>query len=95
MLCDRHAGRSKDLLLRGFAILLGDVVQQALVVAPFGLHLHVKLQIHARVEEPLKVHSRGGADALDHLAAPADDDGLLRLPINQDGAVNAERFFGL
>src|SRR6187401_498332 len=63
-----------------------DVVEQALVVAPLRLHLDVQVEIDPALEFALHLGAGGGADGLDHRAAAADDDRLLRLPIDQDRA---------
>lgn len=73
----RHAVHEGYVSLRPVAALETQLVEEALVVAPLGLHLHVQIEIDAAAEEPLQLRPRGGADLLDHRPAPADDDRLL------------------
>ena len=55
------------------------------------LHPDVQVEKHPRPEEPLELLSRRRADALDHVAALADHDRLLRLAIHDDRAVQPQQ----
>src|SRR5262249_57955256 len=57
---------------------------------PLAPDLHTEVEKHPRVEEPLELLAGGSPDAFDHLAAAADDDRLLRLALDDDGAVQLE-----
>ena len=61
-----------------------------LVLAPLGLHADVEIEKHLVVEEPLELLARGRADPLDHVAALADHDRLLRLAVDHDRAVQPQ-----
>src|SRR3954452_9547960 len=64
-----------------------DVVEHALVLPPLGPDANVQVEKHLCVEELLEILARRDADAFDHLAATAHDDRLLRLALDDDGAV--------
>ena len=69
-----------------------QLVERALVFAPVGADLDAQIEEHPRVEEAFELDSGApDADGLDHRAAPADDDRLLRFALDQDGAVQAEQ----
>src|SRR6185436_4303145 len=70
--------------------LQANLLQDVVVLAPLGLHADVKVEEDAGAEEPFEVLSSGGADPLDHLAATAQHDGLLRLTIDHDRAIELE-----
>src|SRR5919204_4345644 len=53
-------------------------IERPIVVAPVGFDLDTQVQKNLGVEEPFEILAGLGADALDHLAAAADDDRLLR-----------------
>src|SRR5947209_2251582 len=78
-----------------------DVVQHPFVFAPFRSHAYVEVEIHARSEELLELLPRRGPDALDHLAAPPDDDRLMRFAIDDNRGVEPQespralRFLGV
>src|SRR4029079_19612956 len=76
--------------MRPFSLLQTDVIEHGIVLAPLGLDPHVAIEKHPGVEEAFEVLARGGADFLDHLAAAADDDRLLRLAIDDDRAVQPQ-----
>src|SRR3954463_15682697 len=67
-----------------------DVVQHAFVLAPFGLDAHMEVEEHPGVEKLFQVFAGGDANPLDHLSAPADDNRLLRLALDDDGAIQLE-----
>src|SRR5262245_16317976 len=68
-----------------------DIVEHAFVLPPLGFDADMKIEKHLRIEELLEILARRDADPLDHLAAPADDDRLLRLTLDDDGAVQFQR----
>src|SRR5215831_12865533 len=75
-----------------------NLTQDTIVLPPFRLHPDMQVQKHLRREEPLEFLPRRGPDLLDHRTGPADDNRLLRLPIDHNGAEQAEdavRFGGL
>ena len=61
--------------------------------APVGFDFDAQIQEDLRLEECLQVLPRFGPNPLDHLAAAADDDRLLRLVFHQDGAVHPQNPF--
>src|SRR5213594_544287 len=71
-----------------------QVGQHALVFAPLRLDGHPQIDEHVRPEEALEVFARRRADALDHLAAAADHDRLLRLALDEDRAIELEQRTG-
>src|SRR6185295_14140260 len=73
---ERHAGRPTIIRRRLFD---ADVAQDRIVLPPLRLDPDVQIEEDARVEELLEVLAGGDADPLDHVAAAADDDRLLRL----------------
>src|SRR5262245_55555642 len=72
------------------AILKVDLVEHPLVVSPLGFYLDVQIEEHARLEVRFERHPRRRSDLLDHLAALADDDALLRFALHQDRAIELE-----
>ena len=68
-----------------------ELVERPLVVPPVGIHLDAEIEEYLRLEEPFEILPRLGADALDHLAATADDDRLLGLLLDPDRAVDAQQ----
>src|SRR5437870_3764997 len=67
-----------------------DIRQDGLVFAPFRLHPNVEIEEHLQLEEALQLLPRRRPDLLDHVAAFADHDRLLRLAIDDDRAVEAQ-----
>ena len=55
-----------------------------LVVAPVFADLDVQIEVDPAVEHLFEIAAGLGADALDHVAALADHDGLLRRLIDQN-----------
>src|SRR3954471_2233498 len=67
-----------------------EVVERAVVLAPVGLHADVQVEEDMGREEPLQLLARGGTDLLDHVAVASDHDRLLRFPLDDDAAVQAQ-----
>ena len=67
-----------------------EVVEHALAVAPVFFDAHPELEIHFFAEKLFNVAAGGGADAFDHRALLADDDGFLAAALNIDGGVHDE-----
>src|ERR1700693_5856903 len=67
-----------------------DVVQHAIVLAPVRLYAHLQIEIDPGSEKAFQILPRRRPDALDHVAAAAHDDRLLRLPVDHERAVEAE-----
>src|SRR6185369_1885431 len=61
-----------------------ELAEKTLVVAPAGVDRDVEVEEDLRAEDRLQFQPRLGADPLDHLAPPADDDRLLRVPLDVD-----------
>src|SRR5687767_4232433 len=68
-------------------------VECPFVFAPACLHLDVQVEKHFGVEEGLELLSGRGADRFDLRAALADDDRLLRLPLDENGAIQPHQAF--
>src|SRR3954468_13955161 len=88
---DGVAARQRARIASAGASLQADIVEHALVLAPFRFHPDVQVEKDLGVEKLFQVFARRDADPLDHLAAAADDDGLLRLALDDDRAVEVER----
>src|SRR4051812_1921300 len=71
-------------------VLHAQVAQQRIVFAPVALDAHVKVEEDARSKELLEIDACGTANTLDHLAAAADDDPLLRVALDDDAAIELE-----
>src|SRR3984893_4698469 len=67
-----------------------DLPQDPLVLATERFHAHVQVEEHAGAEESLELLARRRPDPLDHVAAPADHDRLLRLAVDDDRAIQPE-----
>src|SRR5688572_23685809 len=67
-----------------------ELIQKPVIVAPLRFELDPEVQEDLGVEEPFELFACGGADALDEVAAAANDDRLLRFPLHQDGAVQPQ-----
>src|SRR3989449_4334359 len=67
-----------------------ELAQRARVAPPVPAHAHGEPQEHRDAEEGLQLASRLGADALEHGAALADQDPLLRLLLDEDGGVDIQ-----
>src|SRR5690606_28288686 len=71
-------------LARKPSLLVAQRTQRLTVVGPALAHLHPQLQENLAAEEPLHLVPRIPADALEQLAALADDDRLLPRPLDPD-----------
>src|SRR5690606_15248268 len=82
-----------DALLRAHGdsrrLFVAEALEGALVVGPAALHLDPDLEIHRAVEELLELHARLGRDALELLAALADDHALVAVAVDDDGGEDA------
>ena len=58
------------------------------VIAPIGADLHEEPELHAAPQELLDLLPGGHADGFERLAPVSDDDGLLAVSLDQDGAVD-------
>lgn len=67
-----------------------EVVEHALAVAPVFFDAHPELEIHFFAEKFFNIAAGSGADAFDHRALLADDDGFLATALNIDGGVHDE-----
>src|SRR5947208_12695478 len=67
-----------------------ELAQRARVAPPVPAHAHREPQEHRDAEERLQLTARVGADALEHGAALADQDPLLRLLLDEDGVVDVQ-----
>src|SRR6266404_651315 len=67
-----------------------ELTEDTRVLAPFMHHLHVQLEEHAAVENRLQLQARRLADVADAPPAFADDDALLRRPLDEDGRLDHE-----
>src|SRR5690606_39353538 len=63
---------------------VAELPERGLVVGPVVAHLAPELQEDLALEQPLHLDPRRGTDALQGLATPADDDGLLARPLHPD-----------
>src|SRR5439155_13943175 len=70
-----------------------DLAQDLIVFAPCGLHAHMKIQVDTRPEKTFELATCSRPDLLDHPAALADDNRLLRFAVDDDGAKQAEQSF--
>ena len=68
------------------ALAESHLVEDALVVAPFAPDLDVQVEEEARVEKALEFEAGLGANPLDHVAALAEHDPLLRGRLDEDHA---------
>src|SRR4051812_38362362 len=66
-------------------------VKHAFVFSPVLSNLHVEIEEYARVEKGLELLARRRPDGLDHRAALADEDRLLRFALDQDRAIQAHQ----
>ena len=62
--------------------------ERARIALPFLQDLHAEVQEHARAQERLHLHARGGPDRLQRLAAVADQDALLRVALHDQRRVD-------
>src|SRR3989442_15201378 len=62
-----------------------ELAQRARVAPPVPAHPHGEPQEDRHAEEGLQLVPRLAADALEHGAAPADEDPLLRLLLDEAG----------
>src|SRR3954449_10503808 len=76
--------QTTTVLPRATPLLDPEPVQQPLVAAPPAPHAHRQLEVHAAAKLALELLARGRADRLDHPAAGADQDALLRLGLDPD-----------
>src|SRR5436190_2257744 len=67
-----------------------ELAQRARVAPPVPAHAHGEPQEHRDAEEGLQLAPRLGADALEHGAALADQNPLLRLLLDEDGGVDVQ-----
>ena len=65
-----------------------EFVEQAFVVAPVLSYFHVKIEEHLAAEHLFEILPGFAADALNHLAALADHDRLLRVVVDQNRRVD-------
>src|SRR5215831_1932080 len=66
-----------------------QLVKNPFVLPPVLPNLDVQVEKDLAVQHLLEIPTGIGADALDHLAALADHDRLLRLTLDEDRRVNA------
>src|SRR5437867_12676656 len=67
-----------------------ELSQRARVAPPVPAHAHGEPQEHRDAEEGLQPAPRLGSDALEHRAARGDQDPLLRLLRDADGALDVQ-----
>src|SRR5689334_7031041 len=70
--------------------LLPEILQDRVVFAPFRFHAHLQVDEHFHPEEALEILPRRRADPLDHVAAAANHDGLLRFALHDNGAIQPQ-----
>src|ERR1700730_13742998 len=78
---------SAHVLLAWLASVHADLAQDPLVLAPEGFHAHMQVEKDAGPEESLELLAGRSADPLDHVAAPADHNRLLRFAVDDNRAV--------
>src|SRR5205809_2390537 len=67
-----------------------ELAEKPLVFAPPFVNADVEIEENARAERGFELLPRIGADALDHVAALADHDRLLRVALDEDRRVNLD-----
>src|SRR5690606_31608938 len=72
-------------------LVVAEGPQRGLVVRPALAHAHPGLQEHLRIEQPLHLLPRAGADLAQALAALADHDRLLPLALDPDHRADAHQ----
>src|SRR5262245_57106537 len=75
---------------RSTSLVQAELCEHLVVFPPFGLDADVEVQEHAGGKKAFELLAGGDAYLLDHFAALTDDDRLLRLPIDHDGAVETQ-----
>src|SRR5919112_1691511 len=83
--------RARSFVLRLFD---PDALQNRLVIGPATAYAHPYLQKDLAAEQAFHVVARVRADRFEFFAAPADDDGFLVGPLDQNGDMNSAQVFG-
>src|SRR5512138_662578 len=69
-------------------LLIAQLSQDASVVRPRAAHFHPDAEVDLAVEETLQVLAGGGGHLLQALAALAEDDRLLAVPLDEDSGLD-------
>src|SRR5208282_2346613 len=85
-------GRESDFAARGID-LQSHFLELARIAGPVAIDLHQQLEENLPAEDLFELDARGGADFLEHAAAGADHDSLVRFAIDNDGRGDLDELF--